>query len=134
VLRNLQKCQACGFPVSQGRKFCVECEEKQWRGQRVQAESKPAAGGAAVPAPAAVTAQPQNLAAAPVKSVAVAAQTSGSTSSNIPHVADDRPASDTSTLFLSSGAPSESWLASNKYILGALLVVALVITAIVWLR
>jgi hypothetical protein len=134
VLRNLQKCQACGFPVSQGRKFCVECEEKQWRGQRVQAESKPAAGGAAVPAPAAVTAQPQNLAAAPVKSAAVAAQTSGKTSSNIPHVADDMPASDTSTLFLSSGAPSESWLASNKYILGALLVVALVITAIVWLR
>jgi hypothetical protein len=37
VLRNLQKCQACGFPVSQGRAFCVECEEKQWRGQRIPA-------------------------------------------------------------------------------------------------
>ena len=35
VLRNLQKCKACGFPVSQGRTFCVECEEKQWRGQRL---------------------------------------------------------------------------------------------------
>jgi hypothetical protein len=34
-LRNLQKCKACGFPVSQGRVFCVECEEKQWRGQRL---------------------------------------------------------------------------------------------------
>lgn len=34
-LRNLQKCKACGFPVSQGRIFCVECEEKQWRGQRL---------------------------------------------------------------------------------------------------
>jgi hypothetical protein len=34
-LRNLQKCKACGFPVSQGRTFCVECEEKQWRGQRL---------------------------------------------------------------------------------------------------
>lgn len=33
VLRNLTKCQACGFPVSQGRIFCVECEEKQWRGR-----------------------------------------------------------------------------------------------------
>jgi hypothetical protein len=32
-LRNLRKCKACGFPVSQGRTFCVECEEKQWRGQ-----------------------------------------------------------------------------------------------------
>jgi hypothetical protein len=35
VLRNFQKCQACGFPVSQGRAFCVECEERQWRGQRL---------------------------------------------------------------------------------------------------
>ena len=35
VLRNLHKCQACGFPVSQGRTFCVECEDKQWRGQRL---------------------------------------------------------------------------------------------------
>jgi GAF domain len=33
VMRNLQKCQACGFPISQGRKLCIECEEKEWRGQ-----------------------------------------------------------------------------------------------------
>lgn len=39
MLRNLQKCQACGFPVSQGRKLCVECEEKQFRGQRIPATS-----------------------------------------------------------------------------------------------
>jgi hypothetical protein len=35
VLRNLQKCQACGFPVSQGRTLCVECEEKQWHGRNL---------------------------------------------------------------------------------------------------
>jgi GAF domain-containing protein len=35
VLRKLPKCGACGFPVSLGRTFCVECEEKQWRGQRL---------------------------------------------------------------------------------------------------
>jgi hypothetical protein len=34
-LRNFQKCKACGFPVSQERTFCVECEEKKWRRQRV---------------------------------------------------------------------------------------------------
>jgi hypothetical protein len=33
VLRNLRKCEACGFPVSAGRMLCVECEEKKWRGQ-----------------------------------------------------------------------------------------------------
>ena len=47
VLRNLQKCQACGFPVSQGRTYCVECEEKQWRDQRVS----PPAAVAASPTP-----------------------------------------------------------------------------------
>jgi hypothetical protein len=133
VLRNLQKCQACGFPVSQGRKFCVECEEKQWRGQRVPAESQQAVSSA-VPAPAvAVTATPQNLTSAPIKSAADA-QISRASSSDVPHVAAHAPAPDTSTLFSSSAAPSESWLASNKYILGALLVVALVIGVIVWLR
>ena len=33
MLRNLKKCEACGFPVSAGRVLCVECEEKKWRGQ-----------------------------------------------------------------------------------------------------
>ena len=33
ALRSLRKCQACNFPVSEGRALCVECEEKQWRGQ-----------------------------------------------------------------------------------------------------
>ncbi len=33
VLRNLHKCEACGFPVSAGRALCVECEEKKWSGK-----------------------------------------------------------------------------------------------------
>jgi hypothetical protein len=41
---------------------------------------------------------------------------------------------DNTTLFLSSVHPSESWLAANKYILGALLVVAIAIAVIAWLR
>jgi hypothetical protein len=135
VLRNLQKCQACGFPVSQGRKFCVECEEKQWRGQRVQGQSAQAAsGGAEVPAPAvAGTAPPRNFTSAPIKSAADA-QVSRASSSDVPQVAAHAPAPDTSTLFSSSAALSESWLAANKYILGVLLVVAIVIGVIVWLR
>jgi len=36
--------------------------------------------------------------------------------------------------FFSSSLKSESWFASNKYVLGALLVVAIVIGAIDWLR
>src|SRR6202042_1377594 len=44
VLRNLHKCEACGFPVSAGRALCVECEEKKWSGKlRVPAVGGPEA-------------------------------------------------------------------------------------------
>jgi|HubBroStandDraft_1064217.scaffolds.fasta_scaffold00056_36 hypothetical protein len=119
-LRNLQKCQACGFPVSQGRTFCVECEEKQWRGQRL-----PHPAGNAAPAQAST--RSSDPAAIAVESPEVS-----------PSAAPDLPApvlaSDNSIPFLSSAMPSESWFAANKYILGALLVVAVVVAAIVWLR
>src|SRR5579863_95198 len=52
VLRNLQKCQACGFPVSQGRAFCVECEERQWRGQHLSHHAASAPKEAGLPTPA----------------------------------------------------------------------------------
>ena len=197
VLRNLRKCQACGFPVSQGRAFCVECEERQWRGQRMaqpgvggqkdqdgpapQRDSKePAVRGYAggtfirdssagevsvgakeVKTAEAKTAELRSMetraaaltisAAGPETSAArnsfsssiksadaeepVAPLTTGTTSSSsLPDVASEVVASDNSAPFLSSALQSESWFASNKYILGALLVVAVVIGAIVWLH
>ncbi len=198
-LRNLQKCQACGFPVSQGRAFCVECEERQWRGQRlphpevkspkdrekdkdkekVQDKSRdqakdqaasPAPRGPAliakaktethgtfiedflpnhapfqtppptgarltISAPSPQGASPsQDLILQPIAPAAlepaVAPQPSLASS---PDSTSDAPFPDSSTLFLSS-AQSESWFASNKYILGALVVVAIIIAAIVYLR
>jgi hypothetical protein len=36
--------------------------------------------------------------------------------------------------FSSSAAPSESWFAANKYVLGALLLVAIAVAPVVWLR
>jgi hypothetical protein len=192
VLRNLQKCHACGFPVSQGRAFCVECEEKQWRGQPAARSAAghsaktqpvpdsahnskksvplsigngtpgqdPAASRLPVPiSPAAdtrlarpviesgVTKIPQH--STPVKAPDVVPeitqQTSPSPQSPSPvlDIAAAVPVDvhDTDVLndenaapFLSSAMPSESWLASNKYILGALLVVAIILISIVWLR
>lgn len=136
VLRNLQKCQACGFPVSQGRKFCVECEEKQWRGERPANQSRETVGGAvAVPAPAPASLAPvQNLAAPSIEPAADAVQTSVTFTSGVPEVEADVSVSDSPTFFLSSASPSESWFSANKYTLGALLVVALVIGVIAWLR
>ena len=121
VLRNLQKCTACGFPVSQGRSFCVECEEKKWRGQRL-------------PQPAAGAATPLKAVVAPKQSAASSAPTSMPSSNEILHPPAHSAGSGNSAMFSSSAAPSRSWFAANKYILGALLVVAIVIAAIAWLR
>ena len=134
VLRNLQKCHACGFPVSHGRTLCVECEEKQWRGQRLPAEGgKPVdAKGAGPTSPVARTLEVTT--STPVPSATLSPQPSGPSSSETGAVRADLPVSDNSTLFLSSATSSESWFAANKYTLGALLVVAIIVAAIVWLR
>jgi hypothetical protein len=219
TLRNLQKCQACGFPVSQGRAFCVECEERQWRGQRLPhpevkarqdeakspgdhdkdgnrnthtnkeknndgrakaqaAPSVPKASAVAVAEavtepvteteketekltqasfiedslPDRVPPQPAPQAAStPVLPIASAAQPSqdGASEAMAPIIAEadaasppsatssaaapsDKAAAD-STLFLAA-SQSESWFASNKYVLGTLLVVAITIAAIAWLH
>jgi hypothetical protein len=175
VLRNLQKCQACGFPVSQGRAFCVECEEKQWRGQRlpqpevnsrkdqapppdskqlaavghmqgtfVQDSSPdqvsveappPISGKPTVPAAASAVGKPSQDLTSPIESVTIEPTIATQTSMpSAPDVTSDAVGTETSTLFLTSASQSQSWFASNKYILGALLVVAIIVGAIAWLR
>jgi hypothetical protein len=121
VLRNLQKCKACGFPVSQGRTFCVECEEKKWRGQRL-------------PQPAAGSATPLKAVVAPKQSAASSVQTSLPSSAEGLHLPAHSAGFGNSAMFSSSASPSRSWFAANKYVLGALLVVAIVVATIAWLR
>ncbi len=217
VLRNLRKCEACGFPVSAGRTFCVECEEKKWRGQlrTPPAASRPSSGAAVstasasakVPAAPALgtslsgtltglsisaasasppaarafaaaaqsVAAPQNSSAvnvapslalpeaspiatlsatpAPAKGIekhpatgdfskiappstpAAAAPSQPEAKADLNSataVAKNAPVPE---LVLSAGlAPSRSWFAANKYIVGALLVVAAVVAAVFLLR
>ncbi len=45
-MRNLRECKACGFPVSEGRELCVECEERKWRGQPLRSRNQEANGAA----------------------------------------------------------------------------------------
>jgi hypothetical protein len=161
-LRNLQKCQACGFPVSQGRTHCVECEEKQWRGQPL---TKPAATAATpasaktvsgvasqkpsdaapVPPKPAERSKPEPAPAKAPRTSAPAALTVSSPplapvdapqpSPNLANKsAEEIPIPDLSTIFQSSNAPSESWFSANKYVLIALLAVAIVIAAIAFLH
>ncbi|HXO35372.1 MAG TPA: GAF domain-containing protein [Candidatus Acidoferrales bacterium] len=175
VLRNLQKCQACGFPVSQGRTFCVECEEKHWRGQRPaqspssqksnQLSSPDSRKSASVvkqetviqdspadrsliPAPAPAPANSKLAGSVPEPQVTetpqestpitgtkveapIATETLTAPSPSV-SPADGLPSDDAP--FLSGVLPSESWFATNKYILGALLVVAIIIAAIAYLH
>jgi hypothetical protein len=69
---HIGSCESCDFPVSQGRKLCLDCESSKGAG---------------------------------------------------------------ATPFLSSIAvPQENWLHSNRYLIGTLLVVALTIAVLVWIR
>ncbi len=236
MLRSLHKCKACGFPVSEGRALCVECDEKQWRGQPLPATAgkTPGAGpavdfrqggsaasrsssgvptkpvplggvrpsasssGSTTPplvsspgtlssppaspaAPAAVVA-PQSLAAAlaelneqerrleaarrgepvgapvalPAEAVEPARQEAAAVSAPalapvpvavlVPATAgeiigqaaakpvEEIPQNLASFDFSGGLGTSESWLGKNKYILGAILVIAGVVAGIVWLR
>jgi hypothetical protein len=169
VLRNLRKCEACGFPVSADRALCVECEEKKWRGQLKPAGASRLTVTAVVPTaiiptatepqPAPTAAEPRALAAA-AQSVAARVPASSTqltttsvtkskgfadrslpTPSNGTLTAEETKSApgpletSSSTFVLSSGLePSESWLSANKYVLGVLVVVCIVVAAFLLLR
>jgi hypothetical protein len=156
VLRGLRKCEACGFPVTEARTLCVECEEKKWRGElRRQVRNTTAR----VPVPSASFAAQASAAAAPgmAKAPSASAETGLSPSKavvpgmqaetsktvseadkNNPPVSEialhsaDTPEPD--FVLSAGGQPSQSWLAANKYVLGALLVIAAAAAAAFFLR
>jgi hypothetical protein len=161
ALRNVHRCQACGFPVSEGRVLCVDCEEKQWHGEPVRRPAK--ATEAARPAPA-IASVLSSSAASAVLSVSAApdgkASREGETGHKPPSsdsstqpasreqmpvkirdtalsVLPDPPAAIETTspgLFLSAGMESPSWWAANKYVLAVVSIVGIVIAVIVWMR
>ncbi|MGA2855687.1 MAG: GAF domain-containing protein [Candidatus Sulfotelmatobacter sp.] len=144
VLRHLHRCEVCGFPVSSGRVLCVECEEKRWRGQRnfapaaaKQAVSQSRASAPAVRAFAAAAQAGAAAAPAPVQppmAVAVPREPAViQVASEATPVAAEETAPQEVT-FSAGLEPSPSWFRANKYILGALLVVAGTVAAIVLLR
>jgi len=186
MLRNLKKCEACGFPVSAGRALCVECEEKKWRGQlktpppvaaQKGAISEPAPKPGPKPVSAPVSAPVARLRAAasathaaPIKvppsalasdavSSVEAAPAAGKDSKEIaapvvappvvvptstPPVLKADPemvpapgaaAPPAPAFVLSAGLePSQSWFSRNKYILGAIVLIAATVGGILLLR
>ncbi len=147
VLRSLRKCDACGFPVSAGRVLCVECEEKKWRGQLNLPKAVPRQAVATEPVKAAAAvAKPEArafAAAAPTAtaaSVAIAPKVEESREAAkpvaaVPVVSASVPETASTEFVLSAGLePSQSWIARNKYILVALVVVGAAVAGIFLLR
>lgn len=158
TLRNLRKCQACGFPVSPERTLCVECEEKKWRGQLRPGPTLrvPAAGGAAAavapapsPSPSRAPAQPKQ-AFALASAVAKSAQLDNSESAQrisaeVPSVrasssqgpqtdaSAPAPAPEPELVLTAAMHPSQSWVAEHKVAILTLLAIGAG-AAVVWLR
>lgn len=164
MLRQLRKCEACGFPVSAGRTFCVECEEKKWRGQLrpqaarsvgsspvVPSSSRTGAQASAAAAPGmarisadsrdATTAGPDSTKAlgqrrlAKVPEGAAAETKSAAVITTSQEAMTPAPQGSAPEFVLSAGVtPSQSWLSANKYILLVLLVIAAATAAVFYLR
>jgi hypothetical protein len=156
VLRQLRKCEACGFPVSAGRTLCVECEEKKWRGQlRPQASRSVASSLVAVPSSSKIAAQAAPgttkstagsldvTIAGPDRDRAAQAQMAPAhsptevTAESKSAVAVLTASENTSArdFVLSAGVtPSQSWLSANKYILLVLVVIAAAAAALFYFR
>lgn len=142
VLRDLRKCQTCGFPISAGRLLCVECEEKKWRGElKLKGSTGSARALAAAQSAGSVSSNsrallrpvPADLLTAINQSKTVTIETEPTDEVDPPTGSID--ASTVSPDFLSAAMqPSQSWFSANKYILGAILLVTSVIAAVFLLR
>ncbi len=138
VLRNQAVCGACGFPVSPGRELCVECEEKQWRGQlkptpRVAPTPLELVSAPRVPAIPEIDGSKQVI-----PHIAVVPSSQAETVTHISPPA--RPQSQQQREFvLSAGleprkSSANAWLSMNKYVVVGLLAVAGVLLVILILR
>jgi hypothetical protein len=61
AMLRVQKCASCGFPVSEGRGLCLDCEKKEGeknRSQTMRAEPGQEASSGAAPEAAPMTEEP----------------------------------------------------------------------------
>ncbi len=100
AVASLRKCQACGFPVSEGRHLCLDCEKK---------------GAAQPPKPALVepvVSQPERP--------AVSSESDHEVDSPLPNFLGDQP--------------EESWIATHKLVVVAIIIGIIAIVAAAMLR
>jgi hypothetical protein len=126
ALQGLRKCEACGFPVSEGRRLCLDCDEKDWRGRARGNERSSRQEATAV---ATVSSAPDTE---PVPTVEARDLKTESRQPPLPvESADDVPVS----ILSAALENSPSWWSANKYALIAIVVVVLAVAAAaLWLR
>lgn len=100
---KLRRCEACGFPVSEGRQVCLDCERK--RARKDEAGAKNDAGAGPTPAISAL-------------------ETMAAATSNPP----------ISPGLQGHGQTEASWLASHKYIVGAIVIAVVAIAVLLLTR
>jgi hypothetical protein len=154
AMLRVQKCASCGFPVSEGRTLCLDCEKKNSHVKNRAANLTDNSPGDSLPKPSA-TLTAQNVSEKsekPAKSQpeeGVAGNKSDVEGGNIVSTGVDIPAADTQSLttaaegadqlvpaFLANSEPfRESWLSRNYVNLLAVIVLILcILVAIVVFR
>jgi hypothetical protein len=91
---SLRKCESCGFPVSEGRQLCLDCERKNLGAGRSNLQ------GIAHPGPG--------------------PSLSGSAQAGRPRVSAASSRLDDGPRFMGQDQEQTSWLASHKYMVGAI--------------
>jgi GAF domain-containing protein len=114
ALRALRKCETCGFPVSDGRRLCLDCED---RDSKDKDKDKNRRGQ-------------QRLSGRDERESVKAAALENSASEDS---AGEFAAEDVQILSAAMEA-SPSWWAANKYVLGAIVAAILAVVAVVFLR
>jgi hypothetical protein len=100
AVASLKKCEACGFPISEGRQFCLDCERKE--AGTAATKDAGASGVMSRPAPLSST----HLAAAP------------------------ESGSDDSLRLFKEEIEEESWFATHKYMVLAIAIAVVIIVAL----
>jgi putative methionine-R-sulfoxide reductase with GAF domain len=105
AIANLRKCEACGFPVSEGRQLCLDCEKKKGRETATVAKTTASSAPGASSSPAQTSTLP-----APT------------------NIAGEMPR------FLGGEAEEASWLSTHKFMVVAIVVAAVGIVVVLVVR
>jgi putative methionine-R-sulfoxide reductase with GAF domain len=104
ALANLKRCEACGFPISEGRRLCLDCEKKQ--------------------------APEGTVGLSAMAGLGVSEAASGSAQ----WVAANESVLGDSPRFLSDEQEEASWMSSHKYMIVAIMIAIMIIAALLLAR